>query len=178
MAVVLVALAYQSGRLATNDMSRQALLAGMEMFQKSGGEDPSAVAASARSLKDYPFDGAMSGARGDAYSLLHFSWIREGRLGDPPTETEQVLTEYRKALALRPRDGYLWSRYGLFMASLEGEQFRGLAMEAFDHALKLSPRDYNTMRVVADLGGPILASVGLQPACGAGGIAGQSRSCG
>ena len=152
LSLLMALVAYQAGRTAVADFSRQDQESRMEQFQKPGGGDVPSLVASAQSLQDYPVAGAFSDIRGDAYSMARYHWIRTGREGDPPLDPDLALSEYQRALMLRPRDGYLWARYGLYLSSLDTSTHRGNALGALDRAMALSPRDYITMRLVADIG--------------------------
>lgn len=152
LAILLTTVAYHSSRLAISDLSRQELESMMEQFHKTGGSDVSELQAAARDLQDYPFTGAFSAVRGDAYSLIRYNRSQDNQNTDVSLDTDSAVEEYRQALRMRPGDGYLWARYGLYLSSLDPGENRDSALQAMDRAMELSPRDYNTMRVVGNMG--------------------------
>lgn len=151
MAAVLL-LGYQAARMAVTDLSRQQQESAMVSFRQSSGTDAATVLAATRSVVDYPVAGLLAEYRADGYGLLHYAGMRAADAGIIGVAPGDVLAEYRLALDHKPTDGYLWARYGLFLSYLDPLVHRSRSLQALDRAMSLSPRDYNTMRVVADIG--------------------------
>ena len=124
----------------------------MQYLQTGGEVQSNDLLVEIRSLADYPFEGAMADTRADALALLYFFTLQSGSGSENLPERDEVPGEYRTALSIRPNDGYLWARYGLFLAGVDSGDFQPGVQQALKQALALSPRDYNTMRILADLG--------------------------
>ena len=152
IAALLMLVAVHMFRLAGIDFMRQSLRADMAVLQTGGEIEPEAIRDSARSLPDYPFWGALADTRADALSLLSFinPQLGSGRVG--AADSEEISNAFSIALAVRPKDGYLWARYGFFLENRAGPEMRGQSLAAMMQALALSPRDYNTIRLVAEVG--------------------------
>ncbi len=152
LAVLFLLLSWQAFQLAAIDLARQSLRVDMQALQSGGDVTREELSARANALVDRPFDGAQADVRADALALAAYA-SRDAQ-GDMPAHTDAARTirDYRLALTVRPADGSLWARYGYFLSSLHDADQEVAIRDAFDQALELSPRDYNTMRLLADLG--------------------------
>jgi hypothetical protein len=152
LSLLLLMIAIQAFRLASSDYSRQSLLAEIQLIVTGEQQNAFNLPAATRALVDSPFPGAMADVRADALSLLHFYVPGAPRSTPGSADDNAVISEFQSALRVRPDDGYLWAKYGNYLSSLQTPVHQAEVLAALDRALELSPRDYNTIRLAADLG--------------------------
>lgn len=148
--LILGAMAFQ---LAGIETARQEIRVLMASLQTLNSQDFELLISKAKRLPvNTPFAGALTETRADAMALVEYM---DGG-GQLPTvrnlRHEEILDDYQRALDNTPNDGYLWARYAYFLDYLSESGRSETISLALSRAVEWAPKDYNTIRLVIDLG--------------------------
>ncbi len=148
--VVLGVMAFQ---LAGIETARQEVRALMVSLQTRSSQDFKLLSSKAEELPvNMPFADALMETRADAMALIEY--MNGG--GQPSTARnfrhEEILKDFHRALEVTPNDGYLWARYAYFLDYVSEPGRSETISLALSRAVEWGPKDYNTIRLVIDIG--------------------------
>ena len=151
--VILAVLAVNAARFVGSETARQEVQAMMASIQTRQTDNFDALNLAARALSSVePFQGAFADVQADALSTIAFL-SSDSIAGDGSNSLDKdIRTLYKTALEIKPRDGYLWARYAVFLDHQFGSEQRDEILHALKQAFRIGARDYNTIRLVGKLG--------------------------
>ena len=151
--VVIAISAYDAARYVVAEASNQTVRNLMASIQNRRGDNLELLMRSAEDLvRVEPFAGALAATRADAMAMVHYLSPSLDLLAEIGLDLGEARKLFRRALEITPSDGYLWARYALFLDYFADLDQLNESSYALFQAMKNGPRDYNTMRIISELG--------------------------
>lgn len=149
----MVVLAFGAARYVTAESAHQTVRNLMTSIQNRRSNDIERLARSAEDLpKVEPFAGALAATKADAMAMVIYMSSSRGFLAEFELDYDEVRELFRRALEITPKDGYLWARYAVFLDYLSDLSQSSETSHALYQAMLNGSRDYNTVRLVVELG--------------------------